>query len=80
MADAIAGLIIYGLSIDYLQLQEGRLLRLRADEVTETCHEILAAASPRWFVVGQAAELAEVLRMAVFGDAEWPNAASARVP
>jgi zinc protease len=80
MADALAGLIIYRLPTDYPRSLASRLRRLRPDDVTETCHQILAAGATKWLVVGAATELVDQLRIAGFGDIEVVESDSSEVP
>jgi zinc protease len=67
MADALARIVIYRLPIAYIENLASCLRRLRPDDVTETCQQILAAGSPQWMVVGEAAELLDRLKSVVQG-------------
>ena len=80
MADALAHVIIYRLPITYSQNLAGCLRRLKPDDVTETCQQILAAAGPRWLIVGKAAELVSQLRNAGFGNITVVESNSTDVP
>jgi zinc protease len=80
MADALAHVIIYQLPIGYAQNLAGCLRRLRPDDVTETCRQILAAGGLQWLVVGEAAELIDQLRNAGFGNIVVVESNSAGVP
>jgi zinc protease len=80
MADALAHIVIYRFPIGYVQNHAGCLRRLRPDDVTETCQQILAAGGLRWLIVGKAAELVNELRNAGFGNIVVVESNSAGVP
>jgi len=80
MADALAHVVIYRLPIEYAQNLASCLRRLRPDDVTETCRQILAAGGLRWLIVGEAAELVNQLRNAGFGNIVVVESNSAGVP
>jgi len=80
MADVLAHIIIYRLPIAHAQNLAGSLRRLRPDDVTEICQQILAAAGPRWLIVGKAAELVNQLRNAGFGNIAVVESNSSGVP
>ena len=80
MADVLAHVIIYRLPIAHAQNLAGSLRRLRPDDVTEICQQILAAAGPRWLIVGKAAELVNQLRNAGFGNIAVVESNSTEVP
>jgi zinc protease len=70
MADALAHVVIYRLSLDCLRNQASRLRHLSPEDVTEICRQIVAGGGPRWLVVGEAAKLLKRLRLARFADIE----------
>lgn len=70
MADALAHAVIYRLPIGYAQSLAGRLRRLRPDDVTETCQQILAAGGSRWMAAGEATELFDQLSAIIPGKIE----------
>jgi predicted Zn-dependent peptidase len=80
MADALGHVVIYRLPIGYAQNLASCLRRLRPDDVTETCRQILAAGGLRWLIVGEAAELVNQLRNAGFGNIVVVESNSAGVP
>jgi zinc protease len=80
MADALGRAAVYGLPILYPQELAARLLRLKPDDVTETCRRLLALGGLRWVLVGEAAQLVHQLGENGFDNIKVVESNSAEVP